>query len=113
MEQPGKEDTRVWLPLQGPYVMCFHLRFLGVSAGLFIQLIFQLMQSLCLRYIVDNLENNGSTQEGYLWGMGFVLSTLFFFISTHATFFYALSGGQDLRIATIGVLYRKSLSISK
>jgi len=93
--------------------MCFHQRFFGVSLGLFIQLIFQLMQSICLRYIVDNLENNGSTHEGYLWGMGFVLSTLFFFISTHAILFYALNGGQDLRIATIGVLYRKSLSISK
>jgi dolichol kinase len=90
-----------------------HRRFLGVPVCLFFQLIFELMQSLCLRYIVDNLENNGSTHEGYLWGMGFVLSTLFFFISTHATFFSALSGGQDLRIATIGVLYRKSLSISK
>ncbi len=93
--------------------MCCHHRFLGISVGPFIQLVFQLMQSICLRYIVDNLENNGSTHEGYLWGMGFVLLTLFFFISTHATFFYALSGGQDLRIATIGVLYRKSLSISK
>ena len=55
--------------------MCFHRRFLDVSLGLYIQLIFELMQSLCLRYIVDNLENNGSTHEGYLWGMGFVLST--------------------------------------
>lgn len=95
------------------YLSAFGVAWFITSAGFLAESLLLVVEPFLLGRILTNLQNNGPRDEAYYYGAGLVVSIASHIILHHIFYLRSWRMGYQLLSATSGVLFRKSLRISK
>lgn len=93
------------------YIRTFAPSWLFILFILTVQLVCITLQPYCLSKIVSDLGSGSSDSDAYRSALGLSLATIFSLILHHTASWEMWRCGMEMRTASLGMIYRKSLAV--